>query len=87
MAEIEKYPVSYLWTMVSDLLNELGIHDAEIGTVRNFGYLKDEGDWGAMFVEVFTYANGEKTGYVRHTRFIERDISYPDWKNATLREV
>lgn len=86
MSDVEKYPVSYLWTMVADLCNELGLHDAQIGTVKDFGYLKDEGDWGAVFVEVFTHAKGVKSGYVRHTRFIERDVSYPDWQKATLRE-
>lgn len=86
MSEVEKYPASYLWTMVSDLLNELGLHDTSVGMVKDFGYLRSEGDWGAVFVEVFTYNKGLKSGYVRHTRFIERDLSYKDWQKATLRE-
>jgi len=76
-----KYPASYLWTNVAELIHEFGIK-AEVHDVRNFGYLPEENSAGAVFIEVFTRdSEGKKTGTVRHTRWIEFDVSYPDWGN------
>ena len=76
-----KYPITFLWTNVAELIHELGLN-VEVKDVLNFGYLPGEHHSGAMFVEVFSYdKEGKKSGTVRHTRWIERDLSYADWGN------
>lgn len=76
-----KYPASYLFTNVAELIHELGI-DGEVGDVRDFGYLPDENGAGAVYIELFTKdKDGRKTGTVRHTRYVVFDISYADWGN------
>lgn len=77
----KRYPSSYLWTNVAELLHELNI-DAEVKDVRTFGYLPDEGPRGAISIEVFTHnKEGAKTGTVTHTRWVETDVKFEDWGN------
>lgn len=80
--EIPKYPASYLYTMVTELLHELNLSNRyTVKDVRSFGYVPsgEELDAG-IFLEVFTRdANGVKTGTERIVRWIDHDISYEDW--------
>lgn len=80
--KLKKYPISYLFTMVTELLHELDLERYTVLDVHSFGYVPEsESDHGpAMFVEVFTRGErGEVTGTERHVRWIERDISYQEW--------
>lgn len=77
----EMYPSSFLWTNVAELLHELNL-PYEVRDVKSFGYLPEEGVQGAVFIEVLSRdADGKKTGTIRHTRWVERDIPFAEWGN------
>lgn len=78
-----KYPSSYLFTMVSELLHEMDL-PYEVKDVMNFGFDRDEGPEGAMFVEVLKRDGNSIYGKERIVRWIERDISYADWGNGGM---
>ena len=81
----QKYPISYLFTMLTELLHEMNLDQYTVLDVRSFGHTFDEGPDGAMFVEVFTRdESGQKTGTERIVRWIERDTSYEVWGNGPI---
>ena len=75
----KKYPASYLFTMVTELLRELKLDDQyTILDVYSFGYDPDE--IPSVWIEVFTRdETGARSGTTRITRFIEYDVAYKDW--------
>lgn len=83
--DLPKYPASYLYTMVTEFIHELGLAGKyTVLDVYSFGYVPvDQSDNGAaVYLEVFTRdASGQKTGTERIVRWIDRDISYQDWGN------
>ena len=74
------YPVSYLFTMITELLHEMGLPQYTVQDVITFGHDLDAGPRGSVWVEVFVKdAAGAKIGTERHERWITHDISYADW--------
>ena len=82
---MKKYPVSYLFTMITELLHEMDLPQYTVQDVITFGHDLDVGPRGAVWVEVFTKdASGQKTGTERIVRWIEHDISYSDWGKGPI---
>lgn len=79
--ETKKYPVSYLWTMVTELLRELELDkDYSVLDVMTFGY--GNGEIPSIWIEVVTRdAEGHRTGTEVITRWIEHDVKWSEWGN------
>jgi hypothetical protein len=78
----DKYPASYLYTMITELLHEMDLSQYTVTDVCDFGYIPHSRGLAGrgMFVEVFTRdERGVISGTERHERLIEDDISYEDW--------
>lgn len=76
-----KYPASFLYTMITELLRELDLTQYTVRDVLDFGYVPDSARGGrGIYVEVLNRdERGVITGTERIERLIENDISYDAW--------
>lgn len=83
MATPEMYPVSNLFTMVTELLRELKLDDKySVLDVKSFGYTPSNDDHypPSIWIEVFQRsAAGNKIGTEVISRWIRHDVSYERW--------